>query len=130
MKIAFLCVENSNRSQLAEAFARLYAPPGVEIYSAGSRPSGKVSPMAIAAMRELGVDISGQSSKGLADIPQVVDYAVTMGCGDACPALQAAKRIDWPIPEPKHLALDEYRQIRDQIGRLVKALLDEAAGGR
>jgi arsenate reductase len=127
-KIIFLCVENSNRSQMAEAFGRIHAPPGFEIYSAGSKPSGKVNPKAVEAMRELGYDMSGHTSKGLGDVPAEFDYAVTMGCGDSCPTLRAKKRIDWQIPDPKHLTPDEYREVRNLIGRMVQALVDEAAG--
>ena len=125
-RIIFLCVENSNRSQMAEAFGRIHAPPGVEIYSAGSKPSGKVNPLAVQAMRELGYDMQRHTSKGLDAVPPEFDYAVTMGCGDSCPTLKAKKRIDWQIPDPKHLSPDEYREVRNLIGRMVKALLDEA----
>ena len=126
-RIIFLCVENSNRSQMAEAFGRIHAPPGMEIYSAGSKPSGKVNPKAVEAMAELGYDMKNHTSKGLDDVPAQFDYAVTMGCGDSCPTLRAKKRIDWQIPDPKHLSADEYREVRNLIGRMVKALVEEAA---
>ena len=127
-RIVFLCVENSNRSQMAEAFGRIYSPPGVEIYSAGSAPSGKVNPKAAEAMKELGYDMSPHTSKGLDALPDaVLDVAVTMGCGDSCPNLRAKRRIDWQIPDPKVLSPDDYRQVRDLIGRMVKALLAECA---
>lgn len=127
-RIIFLCVENSNRSQMAEAFGHIHAPAGMEVYSAGSKPSGKVNPKAVEAMRELGYDLSRHTSKGLGDVPAEFDYAVTMGCGDSCPTLRAKKRIDWQIPDPKHLTPDEYREVRNLIGRMVKALIEEAAG--
>jgi protein-tyrosine-phosphatase len=127
MRIIFLCVENSNRSQMAEAFGRMVAPPGMEVYSAGSKPSGKVNPKAVEAMAELGYDMKDHRSKGLDDVPAQFDYAVTMGCGDSCPTLRATRRIDWQIPDPKHLTPDEYREVRNLIGRMVKALVDEAA---
>src|SRR5262245_7703488 len=131
MRVVFICIENSNRSQMAEAFGRMYAPAGIEVYSAGSKPSGKVNPKAIEAMKELGYDMSAHRSKGLDDIPQdVFDAAVTMGCGDTCPNLRAKKRIDWQIPDPKLLSADDYREVRNLIGRMVKALLDEVAAGR
>ena len=126
-RIIFLCVENSNRSQMAEAFGRMVAPPGMEVYSAGSKPSGKVNPKAVEAMAELGYDMQDHRSKGLDDVPPQFDYAVTMGCGDSCPTLRATKRIDWQIPDPKHLTPDEYREVRNLIGRMVKALVEEAA---
>jgi arsenate reductase len=125
-RIIFLCVENSNRSQMAEAFGHLYAPPEVEVFSAGSRPSGKVNPKAVEAMAELGYDMARHTSKGLADVPAEFDFAVTMGCGDECPTLKAKKRLDWQIPDPKHLSPEEYREVRNLIGRLVKSLLSEA----
>jgi arsenate reductase (thioredoxin) len=131
MRIVFLCVENSNRSQMAEAFGHMYAPSGVEIYSAGSAPSGKVNPKAVEAMKELGYDMSSHRSKGLDALPDaVLDVAVTMGCGDNCPNLRAKKRIDWQIPDPKLLSPDDYRQVRDLIGRLVQALLEECVASR
>ena len=127
MRIIFLCVENSNRSQMAEAFGRMYSSPGMEVFSAGSKPSGKVNPKAVEAMGELGYDLRPHSSKSLEDVPAEFDYAVTMGCGDSCPNLKAKQRIDWQIPDPKLLTPEEYREVRNLIGRLVKALLDEAA---
>ena len=131
MRIVFLCVENSNRSQMAEAFGHMYAPPGVEVYSAGSAPSGKVNPKAVEAMKELGYDMLAHRSKGLDALPDVVlDVAVTMGCGDNCPNLRAKKRIDWQIPDPKLLSADDYREVRNLIGRMVQALLEECVGSR
>jgi arsenate reductase len=131
MRIVFICIENSNRSQMAEAFGRMYAPAGVEVYSAGSKPSGKVNPKAIEAMKELGYDVSDHRSKSLDDIPQdVFDVAVTMGCGDTCPNLRAKKRIDWQIPDPKLLSADDYREVRNLLGRMVKSLLSELAASK
>jgi arsenate reductase len=125
MRIVFLCVENANRSQLAEAFARMYATSGVEVYSAGSRPSGQVNPRAVEAMRELGYDMTSHRSKGLDALPPgTFDVAVTL-CGDECPMLQARRRISWQIPDPKDLSPEDYRQVRDLIGRMVRALLAE-----
>jgi protein-tyrosine-phosphatase len=133
MRIVFLCIENSNRSQMAEAFGRMYAgqvsglPATFEIFSAGSNPSGKVNPKAIEAMRELGYDMSAHRSKSINDLSGVFDVAVTMGCGDACPAHLAKRRIDWQIPDPKLLSAEDYRQVRNLIGRMVQALLKECA---
>src|SRR3970282_2063010 len=93
-RVVFVCVENSNRSQMAEAFARMIG--GIEAYSAGSRPAGKGNSPAVVAMRELGYDLATHQSKSLADLPAVeFDAAVTMGCGDECPTLRAKRRIDW-----------------------------------
>lgn len=122
MRVVFVCVENSNRSQMAQAFASLRG--GVEAYSAGSRPSGKINPRAIAAMNELGYDLSVHQSKSLDELPNVpFDAAVTMGCGDACPNLQARVREDWQIPDPREMPPEEFRQVRDMIGEKVAALL-------
>ena len=126
MKIVFLCIENSNRSQMAEAFGRMYAPPGAEIYSAGSQPSGRVNPKAIEAMRELGYDMAAHRSKSLNDLPPgPYDVAVTMGCGDACPATLAKRRIDWQIPDPREMNEDEFREVRQLIRDKVQQLLTE-----
>jgi arsenate reductase len=123
-RVVFLCVENSCRSQIAEAFARLYAAPNVEVYSAGSRPSGKVNPKAIAAMKEIGYDLTTHASKSLDDLPRVeFDAAITMGCGDECPLIRAKQRADWGIPDPKHLAAEEFRHVRDMIADRVQELL-------
>ncbi|NNL43471.1 MAG: arsenate reductase ArsC, partial [Desulfobacterales bacterium] len=113
-RVLFLCVENANRSQMAEAFARILGGEFVEAYSAGSQPSGKVNPNAVEAMRELGYDLMSHGSKSLDELPDVVfDFAATMGCGDACPVVQAKRRADWSIPDPKHLPANEFRVVRD-----------------
>ena len=130
-RVVFVCVENSNRSQMAEAFARLHGGAGVEAFSAGSRPSGKVNPKAIEAMRERGCDLGAQRSKSLAELPRVeFDAAVTMGCGDACPDVPARLREDWPIPDPRELGPAEFRQVRDRIEREVVGLLQRLAARR
>jgi protein-tyrosine-phosphatase len=98
----------------------------VEAFSAGSRPSGRVNPKAIAAMAELGYDLTTHTSKGLDDYNgQEIDAAVTMGCGDGCPLVNAKRRIDWPIPDPRDLPPEEFRKVRDLIGAEVKELLRE-----
>ena len=123
-RVLFVCVENSNRSQMAEAFARMYGEERVEPHSAGSRPSGRVNPKAIEAMRELGYDLTTHVSKSLQQIPDgPYEAAITMGCGDACPAVQARIREDWQIPDPRELSVDEFRALRDLIGEKVRALL-------
>jgi arsenate reductase (thioredoxin) len=115
-RMLFVCVENSNRSQMAEAFARILGGETVEAYSAGSRPSGVVNPKAIAAMKELGYDLSSHGSKSLDDLPKVeFDFVATMGCGDACPWIPAKLRQDWQIPDPKHMEPTQFHQVRDLI---------------
>ncbi len=123
-RVLFVCVENSCRSQMAEGFARLHGAGIVEAHSAGSKPSGKVNATAVALMREKGVDLSVQSSKSLSDLPPGAWAAlVTMGCGDACPALPAERRVDWALPDPKRMPIDEFRKVRDEIEIRVKSLL-------
>jgi protein-tyrosine-phosphatase len=123
-KVLFVCVENSCRSQMAEAFARLAGRADLEIYSAGSNPSGVVNPKAIESMKEIGYDLSRHGSKSLSQIPELeYDVVVTMGCGDKCPFVRAKKREDWEIPDPKHLSSEEFKTVRDEIKRKVKELL-------
>ena len=124
--ILFVCIENSNRSQMAQAFAILHGKAKVQAYSAGSRPSGKINPKAIAAMHELGYDLSSHDSKSLEQIPDVqYEYAITMGCGDECPFVKANHREDWAIPDPRNMNEDEFRQVRDLIEEKVKSLLQK-----
>lgn len=128
-RLVFVCVENSCRSQMAEGFARLHGAGKVEPYSAGSRPSGKVNETAAALMKEKGVDLGAQRSKGLDALPEGRFAAVvTMGCGDACPHLAAERRLDWALPDPKHMPPDEFRKVRDEIEARVKALIADVAG--
>ncbi len=123
-RVVFVCIENSNRSQMAEAFARIHGTGRVEAYSAGSHPSGIVNPKAVAAMKEIGYDLSGHQSKSLAELAGIeFDVAVTMGCGDECPLLRAKERHDWNIPDPKTLPPDEFRAVRDLIEGKVKELV-------
>lgn len=97
-KPLFVCVENSCRSQMAEGFARSFGKGVFESYSAGSRPSGKVSPMAIEAMKEAGMDISSQKSKGFDGIGiKQFDAVITLGCGDVCPVAPATEHIAWGL---------------------------------
>jgi protein-tyrosine-phosphatase len=123
-KILFVCIENSNRSQMAEAFAKMYGKGKVEAWSSGSRPSGKINPKAIAAMKELNYDLSVHQSKSLKEIPQLkYDHVITMGCGDECPFIAGEHRDDWALPDPKHMEREEFNKVRDEIGRRVKALI-------
>jgi protein-tyrosine-phosphatase len=123
-RVIFVCVENSNRSQLAEAFARIHGAGSVEAVSAGSRPSGRINPKAVEAMREVGYDLTTHQSKGL-DLfnGQQFDVAVTMGCGDECPLVLAKRRLDWQIPDPKEMPPEHFRKVRDLIEAKVKDLL-------
>lgn len=122
--IVFACIENSNRSQMAQAFANMYGADKVVAYSAGSRPSGVVNPKAIAAMAELDYDLSTHDSKSLDDLPeQEYEYLITMGCGEECPWFISNKRADWEIPDPKYLESEDFNVIRDLIKEKVITLL-------
>ena len=123
-KILFVCIENSNRSQMAEAFARMVGDD-VGVYSAGSKPSGKINRKAVAAMKEIGYDLTKHHSKSLNEIKQFApfDVVVTMGCGDACPWIPAKKFIDWEIPDPKEMDEGNFRRTRDLIKDKVSELV-------
>jgi protein-tyrosine-phosphatase len=127
-RILFACVENSNRSQMAEAFGRLYAPDGFEVLSAGSKASGAIHPRAIRFMAELGYDLSTHRSKPISELEGRFDAVITMGCGEDCPWIEAGLREDWALPDPKHLDDAGYRAVRDEIGRRVKALIERLSG--
>ena len=122
-RVLFVCVENSNRSQMAEAFARLHGGDGVEALSAGSRPSGRINPKALRFMAERGIDLSTHASKSLDDVAGEFDAVVTMGCGDDCPWVPAKRREDWALSDPRDMDDDGYRAVRDDIEARVKALL-------
>ncbi len=122
--VLFVCVENSNRSQMAEAFARIHGEGRVEAASAGSKPSGRVNPKAVEAMKELDYDLTAHASKGLDEFNgREVDVAVTMGCGDECPLVRASRREDWQIPDPRDMTPEQFRGVRDLIEQKVKDLL-------
>ena len=126
-KLLFVCIENSNRSQMSQAFAKIIGGDEVEAYSSGSNPSGKINPKAIAAMKELGYDLNTHHSKSLDEVKQYApfDAVVTMGCGDACPWMPAKKFIDWQIPDPRNMDEKEFRQVRDLIKEKVTELLQQ-----
>ena len=128
-KLLFVCIENSNRSQMSQAFANILGGDQVEAYSAGSKPSGIVNPKAIAAMKELGYDLSTHDSKSLEEVKAFApfDVVVTMGCGDACPWMPAKRFVDWQIPDPKHMEPAEFNQVRDFIRDKIASLLIELA---
>ena len=123
-RVLFVCIENSNRSQMAEAFARLDGGGTVEAYSAGSRPSGVVNPRAVEFMAKSATTCrptarrDWQTCRSWSSTPRS-----TMGCGDACPMVKAGRHEDWGIPDPKHLPPEEFRAIRDLIRAKVKELL-------
>ena len=123
--IAFICVENSNRSQMAQAFAKIHSKD-VNAISAGSKPSGKVNPRAIRSMNKIGYDLNNHVSSSAEELHDTsVDYLVTMGCGDTCPFVPAKNRIDWQIPDPRDMDENEFDEVRDLIEEKVKSLLKE-----
>lgn len=125
-RVIFVCVENSNRSQMAEAFAHIHGVGRIEAFSAGSRPSGRVNPKAIDAMQELGYDLTTHASKGLGEFNgKEFDAAVTMGCGDECPLVIAKKRVDWKIPDPRDMTPEQFRDVRNLIEVKVKELIEQ-----
>lgn len=126
-KILFVCIENSNRSQMAQAFATIYGKGRVQAFSAGSKPSGKINPKAIAAMQELGYDLTTHSSKSLDEVSSEApfDVVVTMGCGDACPWMPAKQFVDWQVPDPRNMEPNQFNEVRDHVGRLVRGLIEE-----
>lgn len=122
-RILFVCVENSNRSQMAEAFARMHGGDSVQALSAGSAPSGKINPKAVRFMAELGYDLATHASKSLDEVTGEFDAVVTMGCGDSCPWVPAKRREDWALPDPREMDDVAYRGVRDEISARVKNLL-------
>ncbi len=126
LKIVFVCVENARRSQMAEGFANAFGQGEIEVYSAGSRPASQIDPLVIEVMKEKGIDLSGKRPKGLNDLPPVeMDYLVTMGCEETCPAVLAKKIIEWEIPDPKERPIDFFREVRDIIENRARALFEE-----
>ena len=124
-KVLFVCVENSCRSQMAEAFGKTLGKDIFDSYSSGSNPSGQVNKKALASMKSIGYDMTSHSSKSLDDIPQIkYDYVITMGCGDKCPLIQTNTRIDWQIPDPKHLEIEQFNNVRDTIKNKVLELVE------
>lgn len=122
--VLFVCVENSCRSQMAEAFGKIHGKGVINVYSSGSKPSGVVNPKAISSMKEVGYDLSKHNSYGLDEIPQIKwDYAITMGCGDECPMILADNREDWGLPDPKYMEPEEFAKVRDIIENEVLDLI-------
>ena len=119
-RVLYVCTENSNRSQMAEAFSRMHAADIFEAESAGSAPSGQVNPLAVEAMQDRGYDLSTHVPKGLEDVsPGPWDYVITMGCGDACPWIPSTHREDWRLPDPRDMSAQALRVVRDEIERRV-----------
>jgi arsenate reductase (thioredoxin) len=128
--VLFVCVHNAGRSQMAAGWLRHLAGDTVEVRSAGSEPADQINPVAVEAMREVGIDIT-------ANVPRKLDYAtaeasdvlITMGCGDVCPVFPGKRYLDWQLPDPQGKSLNEVRAIRDEIDRRVRTLVAELDGG-
>lgn len=112
---------------MSEAFAKMLGAEDIQSFSAGSSPSGSINPKAIAAMRELGYDLTLHRSKSLDEIKNHApfDIVITMGCGDACPWIPASKFIDWSIPDPKDMSETDFRIVRDLVKEKVALLIKE-----
>jgi arsenate reductase (thioredoxin) len=124
--VLFVCVHNAGRSQMAAGWLRHLAGNAVEVGSAGSQPAERINPAAVAAMREVGIDITDQTPTKLTwDAAQASDVIVTMGCGDACPVFPGKRYEDWKLDDPAGLGVDAVRPIRDEIEQRVRALLDD-----
>ena len=125
-RIVFICVENARRSQMAQGFAEVFGGEKVEVYSAGSIPSSQIDPIVIEVMKEKGIDLSSKRPKGLNDLPPIeMDYLVTMGCEETCPAVLSKNILEWDIPDPKGKSIDIVRNVRDMVEGRVRALLKE-----
>ena len=123
-KIVFICVENARRSQMAEGFAEVFGKGELEVYSAGSRPSSQVDLLVVEVMKEKGIDLTAKRPKGLNDLPPIeMDYLITMGCEETCPAVLAKRVIEWQIPDPKGKLIDVFREVRDLIEDKIRVLL-------
>lgn len=127
-KILFVCVENAGRSQMAEAFAKVYGEARIEAISAGTMPAKEVNPVAVQVMREKGIDLSPNKPKLITNqMVQEADTIIVMGCSAEgfCPAPLLNKVVDWQIEDPKGKPIEKVREIRDEIERKVRTLLDQ-----
>jgi arsenate reductase (thioredoxin) len=125
-EVLFVCTHNAGRSQMAAALLGHEAAGRVRVTSAGSQPARELNPAVVAAMAELGLDISREFPKRLTtDQVQTADVVITMGCGDACPVYPGKRYLDWDLPDPAGLALGQVRPIRDEIARRVRDLITE-----
>ena len=124
--VLFVCVHNAGRSQMAAGWLRHLAGDAVEVRSAGSLPGDQVNPSAVAAMAEVGIDISDQRPKVLtSDAVESSDVVISMGCGDACPVFPGTRYLDWQLADPAGKGVAAVRPIRDEIERRVRGLIDE-----
>lgn len=124
--VLFVCVHNAGRSQMAAGFLTAFAGDRIEVRSAGSAPADQVNPAAVAAMAEVGIDISGENPKVLTvDAVRASDVVITMGCGDTCPIFPGTSYRDWVLDDPAGRGIEAVRPIRDEIRTKVEALIAE-----
>jgi protein-tyrosine-phosphatase len=130
-EVLFVCIHNAGRSQMAAALLDHQAAGRVRVTSAGSQPADQLNPAVVQAMAEIGLDISREFLKPLtADKVEAADVVITMGCGDACPIFPGKRYLDWDLPDPAGLPVEQVRPIRDEISRRVQALLADFDTGR
>ncbi|WP_144721954.1 arsenate reductase ArsC [Agrococcus jejuensis] len=129
--VLFVCVHNAGRSQMAAGFVRALAGDRIEVRSAGSMPAEQINPVAVAAMAEVGIDITAEQPKVLTtEVVQASDAVITMGCGDACPFFPGKRYEDWVLDDPAGQGIEAVRPIRDDIRARVEALIAELAPTR
>ena len=127
-RVLFVCLHNAGRSQMSQALFERAVDGAHEAESAGTTPTDRVYPEVVEAMRELDIDLADAKPQRLTrEMAEAADVVVTMGCGDECPYVPGKRYIDWDLPDPKGLPLDEVRAVRDDIARRVRALADELA---
>ena len=128
-EVLFVCVHNAGRSQMAAGLLDRHASGRVHVRSAGSTPANEINPAVVAAMNELGIDLSKEYPKPLTtEVVKAADVVITMGCGDACPIYPGKRYIDWDLPDPAGKSVEEVRGIRDEIDRRVRELVGELVG--
>lgn len=124
--VLFVCVHNAGRSQMAAAFLTRFAGDRVEVRSAGSAPADTVNPAVVAAMAEVGIDVSAETPKVLTvEAVQASDVVITMGCGDTCPVFPGKRYLDWQLTDPAGQGVEAVRPIRDEIEARIRGLLAE-----
>jgi arsenate reductase len=124
--VLFVCVHNAGRSQMAAGWLRHLAGDAVEVRSAGSEPAQQINPVAVQAMREVGIDITANTPRRLDwDLAESSDVIITMGCGDACPVFPGKRYEDWQLTDPAGQPIEVVREVRDEIRARIEALLPD-----
>lgn len=124
-KVAFVCIHNSCRSQMAEAWAKNLSEELIEVFSAGTEEYPEIKPKVIEAMEESGIDMSDHYPKLLSDIPEEIDILITMGCGVTCPYISCTHQEDWGLEDPSGGPIEGFRQTRDIIKEKVLDLIEK-----